>query len=140
MVNLLSKIQIIDNTGAKAGIMIKRLKPKTIKSYATVGDVISLSVRKTINQNKIKRKKVYQALIVRTKKKGNLLKLCIDPKNPPQSIRSIKSQKLGGHSIIWDDNAAILIKKDYVPIGTRIKGPICKSLKLRYLKIASLKI
>lgn len=138
MLNLLSKIKIIDNTGAKSGIMIKRLKPKTIKSYASIGDVISFSVRKTINQNKVKRKKVYQAMIVRTRKKGNGIKL--NRKNGNNlEIKNI-NQKLGGHSIIWDDNAAVLIKRDNTPIGTRIKGPICKSLRYKHLKIFSLKV
>jgi|SaaInlStandDraft_4_1057021.scaffolds.fasta_scaffold43157_1 large subunit ribosomal protein L14 len=132
MLNLLSQLKIIDNTGAKSGITIKRLKPKTStkNSYATVGDILSFSVRKTINQNKIKRKKVYQALIVRTKKRGNM-------------IKSNKSQKLGAHSIRYDDNAGVLIKinnKEYIPLGSRIKGPICKSLKLQEgcLKITSI--
>lgn len=154
MLNILSNIKIIDNTGAKSGIMIKKLIPKTStkNSPATVGDVISFSVRKTINQNKIKRKKVYQALIVRTKKSGNLIKnrnmipSDLSFKNFPFFFnKNFKSQKLGGHSIIWDDNAAILVKssknkKELIPIGTRIKGPICESLKLQEgcLKIASI--
>ena len=50
----------------------------------------------------------------------------------------INKQKIGGHSIIWNDNGCILVKKDNTPIGTRIKGPICKSLKYKYLKIEAL--
>jgi len=122
MLNLLSKIKIIDNTGGKLGIIIKRLKPKTIKAYASIGHIVSISMRKS--EGKIKRKKVYEGMIVRTKKKGNM----------------INKQKIGGHSIIWDDNGAILVKKDSTPIGTRIKGPICKSLKYKNMKIGALKI
>ena len=93
---LLSKIKIIDNTGAKSGIMIKRLKPKTIKSYASIGDIVSFSVRKTINQNKVKRKKVYQAMIVRTKKRGNQIKI---KRNNGIEIQNRK-QRLGGHTVV----------------------------------------
>lgn len=180
MLNILSNIKIIDNTGAKSGIMIKKLIPKTStkNSPAKIGDVISFSVRKTINQNKIKRKKVYKALIVRTKKTGNIIKKkefvsnSLNKSDPcyssftsslstsfsNQSINehtpfyspynfnnNFKSQKFGGHSIFWNDNAAILVKssknnKELIPIGTRIKGPICQSLKLQEgcLKIASI--
>lgn len=208
MINLLSNVFIIDNSGAKEGIMIKRLIPKlsTKNSPALVGHVISLSVRKTISKkgnisnsggqiaqkkNKIQRKKVYQALVVRTKKwnnkinkkdyqknlnntsinntnnffsfpdrrmgefANNIYKINLTNNNPyTESItknekinykfkNNINLQKLGGHTITWKDNAVVLIKlvkSEFQPIGTRIKGPICKSLKMQKgcLKIVSI--
>lgn len=199
MINLLSKVAIIDNSGAKEGIMIKRLIPKTStkNSPATVGHIISISVRKTIpftkkgnisnsggqitqKKNKIQRKNVYQALVVRTKKINNLINKKDIQKDPLQKNllnkdleiknslgifsnsfynfewkgesklktgywfkNNLNSQKLGGHKITWKDNAVILIKlvkSEFQPIGTRIKGPICKSLKMQKgcLKIVSI--
>lgn len=220
MINLLSKVSIIDNSGAKEGIMIKRLIPKTStkNSPATVGHIISISVRKTIpftkkgnisnsggqiaqKKNKVQRKNVYQALVVRTKKINNLINKKDFQKYPLQknffnfstsplnsyspALRGVKgidnkdfeitnsigifantfynlkfsdktaenpqylfknnlnSQKFGGHKITWKDNAVILIKlvkSEFQPLGTRIKGPICKSLKMQKgcLKIVSI--
>lgn len=115
MIGLLSKVHIIDNSGGLTGRCIKILKP--IRSHAQVGDLILLSLIKTIktpgtNQSasKVKKGDVVKGVIVRTK----------------SSDKSVK----------WDENAVVLVKtnpktSDYTPIGTRIKGPISSSLKNR---------
>ena len=127
MINLLSTINIIDNSGAKEGIMIKRLIPKTStkNSPATVGHVISISVRKTIpfarkansnisggqpiqKKNRVQRKHVYQALIVRTKKKNNFIKKNFYAKN---SLNQIIDKSDLNNSKLFDSNNGEYINK-----------------------------
>ena len=73
MLNTLSKVKIIDNTGGQIGRMIKRIRPKTTtkNSPAKVGDTILVSVIKTLKNAKIKRKGKYYGIVVRTKKTNN---------------------------------------------------------------------
>lgn len=117
MISLLSKVQIIDNSGGLIGRCIKILKP--LKKHATIGDLVLVSLIKTTitkdsTPGKVKKGDVMKAVVVRTKYPAN--------KN----------------DISWDSNAVVLVKpapsrkgSDLTPIGTRIKGPISSSLKYR---------
>lgn len=75
MIRLLSKVKIIDNSGGLLGRCIKILKPKVQgspkKAYASVGDLILISVLKTIPGSKIKKGDLFKAVVVRTKKRPN---------------------------------------------------------------------
>lgn len=113
MVQLLSKVLIIDNSGGRVGTCIKILNPKG-KKIANIGDLILVSIKKNIPNSKVKRGGIYKALIVRSNK-------------------GLKSR----HTYTkWFSNSIILVKKalskkkfDFTPIGTRIKGPISMRLK-----------
>lgn len=154
MLNLLSKVKIIDNTGGQIGRMIKRIRPKTTtkNSAAKVGDIILVSVIKTQNNAKIKRKGKYYGIVVRTKKTNNwIYKHEINKGKEAKQEISKKwwgtteelyyknnriKEKLGGKEERYEDNAIVLIKEDKKkheknPIGTRIKGPISKTVKIQ---------
>ena len=108
MIGLLSKVNIIDNSGGQIGRCIKVLKPGK-KPLAKIGDVIIVSILK-FSGNSVKKGEIYKALVVRT-------------------IKESKTR--------WSSNAVILIKDlDLQPIGTRIKGPI--SSYINNLKIMTL--
>ena len=111
MIGLLSKVVIIDNSGGLIGRCIKVLKAKQGFVVGNIGDIIIISVIKTISGSNIQKGDIHKALIVRTAKINNNVK--------------------------WTTNAVILIKgQDLQPVGTRIKGPI--SNKINSLKIITL--
>jgi len=116
MIQLLTKVNIIDNTGGLQGRCIKIIKPHN-RDYGLIGDIILVSVIKTITSSNIKKGDVFKALIVRTKSSN-----AIDYR--------------------WSDNAVILLSsKDFMPIGTRIKGAISRKLikkkgNYKYLSLA----
>ena len=116
MISLLSKINIIDNSGALEARCIKVLKPGKPSITADIGDVIIVSILKTSTHSKINKGDVHKAIIVRTTKKSNMIK--------------------------WDTNAGILVKgTTFDPIATRIKGPISKRIKqLKILSLAKIQI
>lgn len=109
MIQLLTSVKIIDNSGALEAKCIKVLSPKNSK-IAKIGDIILVSIQKTVLHNptnavKIRRGQLFKALVVRTKKEHSFL------------------------GTKWDHNAVVLIKKpdkgeDWLPIGSRFTGPI----------------
>ena len=106
-----------DNSGAKK-LNVIRLKGGSYRRYASIGDVVTVSVRAAIPNSKVEKGKIFQAVIVRTKK----------------VIR-----RVDGSYIRFDDNAAVLINKDNQPVGTRIFGPDARELRNRgFMKIVSL--
>jgi large subunit ribosomal protein L14 len=118
MVSLQTKVNIIDNSGGLIGRCIKVLTPKN-KKVAKIGDLILLSVQKTILKDsgltaaKVQRGDIYKALVVRTK----------------------KERRANSTSTRWEENAVVLVKTpekglDLLPVGTRVKGPISVALKL----------
>jgi len=121
MINLLTKINIIDNSGPIEGRCIKLYRPAGAGRPARAGDKILISVTKLFKgqEGKIKKGDKFKALIVRTKKEKYLR---------------------------WEENAAVLITikdkktQESVPIGTRIKGPISGELLKRRKEIKSEKI
>ena len=118
MVQMQTYLKVADNTGAKE-IMCIRVLGGTRRRYASVGDIIVASVKKASPDGMVAKGEVVKAVIVRTK---NALK------------------RPDGTSIRFDENAAIIIREDKTPKGTRVFGPIARELrdKKDYGKILSL--
>ncbi len=117
MIQMNSILDIADNSGAKRVMCIKVLGGSKRK-YASIGDVIVVSIREAIPNAKVKKGDVAKAVIVRTKK---------------------EIRRMDGSYIRFDGNSAVLINKDNEPIGTRIFGPVARELRARkFAKIISL--
>ena len=117
MVQTTTTLDVADNSGAKK-IMCIRVLGGTKRKYASLGDVIIVSVREAIPGSKVKKGEVARAVIVRTKK---------------EIARS------DGSFIRFDGNSAVLITKENEPIGTRIFGPVARELRAKkFMKIISL--
>lgn len=117
MIQMLTKLDVADNSGARVVQCIKVLGGSHRRT-ASVGDVIVVSVKEAIPRGKVKKGTVQRAVIVRTKK---------DIKRPDGSV------------IRFDRNAAVLINKEEEPIGTRIFGPVVRELRAKkFMKIISL--
>lgn len=117
MIQAESNLEVADNSGAKRVQCIKVLGGSKRK-YASVGDVIVVSVKEAIPRGRVKKGDVMQAVVVRTAKDIN---------------------RQDGTSIRFDTNAAVLINKQGEPVGTRIFGPVTRELRAkRYMKIISL--
>ena len=117
MIQQESYLKVADNTGAKEIKCIRVLGGSTRK-FGNIGDVIVASVRKAQPGGTVKKGDVVKAVVVRTSK----------------AVR-----RADGTYVRFDDNAAVLIKDDRNPTGTRIFGPVARELRDRdYLKILSL--
>ena len=117
MIQQESYLKVADNTGAKEIKCIRVLGGSKVK-YGNIGDVIVASVRKSTPGGQVKKGEVVKAVIVRSAK----------------GIR-----RADGTYVRFDDNAAVLIKDDKNPRGTRIFGPVARELRDKdYLKILSL--
>ena len=117
MVQQQSILKVADNTGAKE-IMCIRCLGGSHRKFAGVGDVIVASVKSAIPNGVVKKGDVVKAVIVRTKK----------PIRRPD-----------GSYVRFDENAAVIIREDKNPKGTRIFGPIARELRDKeYMKILSL--
>jgi large subunit ribosomal protein L14 len=117
MIQMETNLDVADNSGARRVQCIKVLGGSKRK-YATIGDVIVVSVKEAIPRGRVKKGDVHQAVIVRTAK----------------DIR-----RRDGTVIRFDRNAAVLINKQGEPIGTRIFGPVTRELRAKkYMKIISL--
>ena len=117
MIQVESRLQVADNSGAKEVACIKVLGGSH-RRYATVGDIIMVSVKDAMPHAKVKKGDVMQAVIVRTAK---------------------EVRRADGSYIKFDENAAVIIKDDKDPKGTRIFGPVARELREKnYMKIVSL--
>ena len=117
MVQTTSTLDVADNSGAKK-IMCIRVLGGTRRKYASLGDVIVVSIKEAIPNAKVKKGDVAKAVIVRTKKEVS---------------------RQDGSYIRFDANSAVLVDKDNEPIGTRIFGPVARELRAkRFMKIISL--
>lgn len=117
MIQVESRLRAADNTGAKELLCIKVLGGSWRK-YANIGDVIVCSVKSAAPGGLVKKGEVVKAVVVRTRK----------------GVR-----RPDGSYIKFDENAAVIIKEDKNPRGTRIFGPIARELRDRdYMKILSL--
>src|SRR5574344_1015540 len=117
MIQQQSRLKVADNTGAKE-LMCIRCLGGSHRKFAGVGDVIVASVKSAIPTGVVKKGDVVKAVIVRTKK----------------PIR-----RADGSYVRFDENAAVIIRDDKNPKGTRIFGPIARELRdAGYLKIVSL--
>ena len=117
MIQQESYLKVADNTGAKE-IKCIRVLGGSRRVYGNIGDVIVASVRKAAPNGTVKKGEVVKAVIVRTKK----------------GVR-----RNDGTYVRFDENAAVLIKEDKNPRGTRIFGPVARELRDKeYMKILSL--
>lgn len=112
-----SRLKVGDNSGAKELLVIKVLGG-TRRKYANIGDIVVATVKSATPGGVVKKGEVVKAVIVRTKK----------------GVR-----RRDGSYIKFDENAAVIIKDDKSPIGTRIFGPVTRELRDgNYMKIISL--
>jgi len=117
MIQTTSTLDVADNSGAKR-LMCIRVLGGTRRKYASIGDVIVVSIKEAIPNAKVKKGDVAKAVIVRTKKEVS---------------------RQDGSYIRFDANSAVLVDKDNEPIGTRIFGPVARELRAkRFMKIISL--
>ena len=117
MVQQQTKLKVADNTGAKE-IMCIRCLGGSYRRYAEIGDVIVASVKSATPGGVVKKGEVVKAVVVRTKK---------------------GARRPDGSYVKFDENAAVIIRDDGTPKGTRIFGPVARELRDKnYLKILSL--
>jgi large subunit ribosomal protein L14 len=117
MIQQQSNLEVADNSGARRVMCIKVLGGSKRK-FASVGDIIVVSVKEAIPRGKVKKGEVHRAVIVRTRR---------DIHRPD------------GSTIRFDKNAAVLVSKQNEPIGTRIFGPVTRELRAKsFMKIVSL--
>ncbi|WP_391592148.1 LSU ribosomal protein L14p (L23e) [[Mycoplasma] cavipharyngis] len=117
MIQFMTKMNVADNTGAKKVGVIK-VYGGSKRRYASVGDVVLVSVKAISTHSNVKRGQIFKAVVVRTKK---------------------EIRRPNGIILKFDDNACVLIKDDKLPRGTRIFGAVTRELRERgYNKILSL--
>ena len=110
-------MDVADNSGARKLMCIKVLGGSK-KRYATVGDIIKVTVKEAIPTGRVKKGEVLDAVIVRSKN---------------------KLRRADGSSISFDENAAVLINAQKQPIGTRVFGPVSRELRSEaFMRIISL--
>ena len=117
MIQQQSRLKVADNTGAKE-IMCIRCLGGSYRKYARIGDIIVASVKTAIPGGVVKKGDVVKAVVVRTKK---------------------PTRRADGSYVRFDENAAVIIRDDGTPRGTRIFGPVARELREKdYMKILSL--
>lgn len=117
MIQTESRLQVADNSGAREVMCIKVLGGSK-RRYASVGDIIKVSIKEALPKGKVKKGEVHNAVIVRTS----------------QAIK-----RPDGTEIQFDTNAAVILNKQNEPVGTRIFGPVTRELRaLGFMKIISL--
>ena len=117
MIQMQTFLRVADNSGAKKVCCIKALGGSK-RRYASVGDVIVVSVKEAIPNSKVKKGDVLKAVIVRTRKEIG---------------------RSDGSYLKFDENSAVLINDQFEPLGTRIFGPVARELRAKqFMKIVSL--
>ncbi|PIT99730.1 MAG: 50S ribosomal protein L14 [Bdellovibrionales bacterium CG10_big_fil_rev_8_21_14_0_10_45_34] len=117
MIQMQTRLKVADNSGAKEVMCVKVLGGSK-RRYASIGDIIIVSVKDALPNSKVKKGDVAKAVVVR-------------------SIQKVR--RPDGSYIRFDDNSAVLIKGDKEPIGTRIFGPVARELRAKqFIKIVSL--
>ena len=117
MIQAETRLTVADNSGARTVYCIKVLGGSK-RRYASIGDIIVVSVKEAIPNAKVKKGDVLKAVVVRTKK---------------------EIRRPDGSYIRFDDNSAVLINAQREPLGTRIFGPVARELRAkRFMKIVSL--
>ncbi len=110
-------LHVADNSGARRVQCVKVLGG-TRRRYASIGDIIVVSVKEALPNARVKKKQVHRAVIVRTTK---------------------EISRADGSFIRFDDNSCVLVDANKEPIGTRIFGPVARELRAkRFMKIVSL--
>ena len=115
MIQLLSRLEVADNTGAKKVRMIRRIGQN--KKTASVGDIIVCHDKESTTEASVKKGTVVRAVVVRTK----------------SALR-----RVDGSYLRFDENAVVIVNNDGTPKGTRIFGPVARELRQKYMKIISL--
>lgn len=115
MIQLLSRLEVADNTGAKKVRMIRRIGQN--KKTASVGDIIVCHVKESSTEASVKKGTVVRAVVVRTKS---------------------PLRRIDGSYLRFDENAVVIVNNDGTPKGTRIFGPVARELRQKYMKIISL--
>ena len=115
MIQLLSRLEVADNTGAKKVRMIRRIGQN--KKTASVGDIIVCHVKESSTEASVKKGTVIRAVVVRTKS---------------------PLRRVDGSYLRFDENAVVIVNNDGTPKGTRIFGPVARELRQKYMKIISL--
>lgn len=117
MIQMQSRLRVADNSGAKEVMCIKVLGGSK-RRYASIGDIVVVSVKEAMPNSKVKKGDVAKAVIVRTVH---------------------KLRRPDGSYIRFDDNSAVLINAAKEPVGTRIFGPVARELRAKaFVKIVSL--
>jgi large subunit ribosomal protein L14 len=117
MIQMQSRMNVADNSGAKEVMCIKVLGGSK-KRYAQIGDIVIVSIKEALPTAKVKKGDVAKAVVVRTVQ---------------------KLRRADGSYIRFDDNAAVLINAAKEPVGTRIFGPVARELRAKsFVKIVSL--
>ena len=117
MIQMQSRLDVADNSGAKDVMCIKVLGGSK-RRYASIGDIIKVAIKEASPKGRVKKGEVYNAIVVRTSK----------------GVR-----RNDGALIKFDNNAAVLLNAKLEPIGTRIFGPVTRELRTeRFMKIVSL--
>ena len=117
MIQMQTKLDVADNSGARKIQCIKVLGGSK-RRFASIGDIIVVSIKDAIPRGKVKKGEVLKAIIVRTKK---------------------EFKRIDGTTIRFDKNAAVLLDKQEEPIATRIFGPVTRELRTKkFMKIISL--
>ena len=117
MIQTETQLKVADNSGAKLLLCIKVLGGSK-RRYASVGDIIVVSIKEALPNSKVKKGDVAKAVIVRTSK---------------------EVRRADGSYIKFDENSAVLINNQNEPIGTRIFGPVARELRAKqFMKIVSL--
>ena len=117
MIQMGSRLHVADNSGAREVQCVKVLGGSR-RRFAGIGDIIVVSVKKSLPNSKVKKGDKAKAVIVRTMK---------------------KVQRSDGTSIRFDENSAVLVNNDKEPVGTRIFGPVARELRAKsFIKIISM--
>jgi len=117
MIQMQTVLEVADNSGAQKLMCIKVLGGSKRK-YASIGDIIAVSVKEAAPHGKVKKGELHRAVVVRTAK---------------------EVRRPDGSYIRFDNNSAVLINQNGEPLGTRIFGPVARELRAkRFMKIVSL--
>jgi large subunit ribosomal protein L14 len=117
MIQVESRLRVADNSGAKELLCI-RILGGTSRQYANIGDIIVCAVKQATPGGLVKKGEVVKAVVVRTKH---------------------GARRADGSYVKFDQNAAVIIKEDKNPVGTRIFGPVARELRDKnFMKIVSL--
>ena len=117
MIQTETRLKVADNSGAKELLTI-RILGGTSRQYANIGDIIVCAVKEATPGGTVKKGDVVKAVVVRSKK---------------------GARRMDGSYVKFDQNAAVILKDDMTPVGTRIFGPVARELRDKgFMKIVSL--
>ena len=117
MIQTETRLKVADNSGAKELLCI-RILGGTSRQYANIGDIIVCAVKEATPGGSVKKGDVVKAVVVRSKK---------------------GARRIDGSYVKFDQNAAVILKDDMTPVGTRIFGPVARELRDKgFMKIVSL--